>query len=146
LVWGDVRGASTPQRLRYLVPGPEQAASDRALANAQRPGRLPIGHARDVHGEEDVPELGGQRANRSDHLPLVISGGVAIPRRKVEPFRVPSGGLWTTGCRAMARDEGVSHHSEEIAEVIVVAEPSRAGENAGVGLLHEVLGVLSRAA
>ena len=47
---------------------------------------------------------------------------------------------------AVAADEGVAQDAQQVAEVVVVAQEARLDEDLGEGLLHEVLGVLARAA
>ena len=42
--------------------------------------------------------------------------------------------------------EGVAQRTQEVAEVVLVAKQARAGEQARVGLLDEILGILARAA
>ena len=48
--------------------------------------------------------------------------------------------------RAQAADVGVAQHPQEVAEIVVAAQPARLRQHERVGLLHEVLGVLAPAA
>src|SRR3954470_686463 len=41
--------------------------------------------------------------------------------------------------------EGVPHRTQEVAEVVLVAEQAGTGKHPGVGLLHQILSVLARA-
>jgi hypothetical protein len=48
-------------------------------------------------------------------------------------------------CRTAPVEEGVSQHLEQVAEIVLVADPPWFREYAGKGLLHEVLRIDSRA-
>ena len=130
-----------------LLAGAVQAAHDRAGARAQRSRGLLVGQADDVDGDDGraqrLGELGHRRVRQLRiHRQLGPGALVGDPlqvlgrrRRRPAPRR-----------RLRVRDPDVAEHAQQVREVALALHEPRAPQHPLERLLHEVLGVVARAA
>ena len=126
-----------------------QPRRDRRLADAERLRRLAVGEPDDVDRDERVAEVIGQRRDRRVQLlgfePRSGLRGVAVlDQLEVVGQRASS----AAGAPAVRRrrHERVAEHPQQVADVVLGAEHARLAEHARERLLHQVLGLLARAA
>ncbi len=125
---------------------PVTIESFRCSRDQAKPAVSPVGRAvedqsgadpRETDVDEVVVELVGLECGlRLKRLPI----GDEVELRGARPGTKPA------ACRSLLVQEGVAQRTQEIAEVVLVAEQARPSEHACVGLLDEILGVLTRAA
>ena len=129
-----------------LRPRPEQPRGNCRLLGAEELGGLPVAEAGHVDRDEDVPEYLREPGDHLEHLARLGSflgpaGQARIDRLEAVIQRLGSG---RRAGRAARADEGVSQDLQQVAEIVVAANPARLGEHAGERLLDEILGVGTR--
>jgi hypothetical protein len=136
-------GTSLPAPIAFSA-----AAHHRPRADAQGTGRLLVGEAGDVDGDEDVAEVVGERGDRGVELAR-LERRLWLARLRIGDELELLGqrvGTEATALSPLLGQEGVAQRPEEVAEVVLVAEQAWAGEHARVRFLDEVLGLFARAA
>src|SRR5439155_5893799 len=116
--------------------------------NAQGACRLLVGEAGDVDGDEHVTEVVRERGDGGVEL-AGLECGLRLERLQVGDEVELVGKRAGTESAALGPflvQERIAQRTQEVAEVVLVVEQARASEQARVGLLDEVLGILARAA
>ena len=125
-----------------------QARGDRRLRRPERAPRLAVGEADDVDRDEREAEIVGQLGDRAvERLGLDRLLGPRRPSAVGELELLDARRHLRAPRRGAARaQERVAQHPHQVGELVVAAQHARPREHAGEGLLHEVLGVVRRAA
>jgi len=129
-----------------LAAAAAEAAHDRALLGAERPGRVPVGQADHIDGENRLAQWLAELAQRLvDRRDLDrVADRVTVARDLLD--LLPGVGDGGDARRASRADPGVAHHPEQIGQIAVPAHKPRPAEHPLIGVLDEVLGVLTRPA
>ena len=133
---------------RELLSTAVETAHHRPLRDAQRAGRLGVGEAGHVDGDDDVAKLVRESRHGSVHLrrlERLLGPGRGPFVDELDAFRQRLR-LRSPLPRAPHVQERVAEDAEQVAEVVLVAKEPRPRKHARVRLLDEVLGILARAA
>jgi hypothetical protein len=128
-----------------VLAGAVEAAHHRALSDAEGACRLLVGEAGDVDGNEHIAEIARKRGDRRVDL-TGLERGLRLQRPRVGDEVELVGeraGTKSAALGPLLVQEGVAQRAQEVAEVVLVAKQPRPGEQACVGLLDDVLGVLA---
>jgi hypothetical protein len=106
-----------------------EAAHHGALADAQARCGLLVGEAGDVHGHEDVAEVIRKRGDRRVELAGLERGcGSSACGSATRSSCRERAGTEPAALGPLLVQEGVAQRAQEIAEVVLVAEQARRGE------------------
>ena len=141
-----VLGHVAPVRRRHLLARAEQAAHDRARARAQQAGCLAVREADHVDGDDRVAQRIGQLRDRGvGELGVERAVGVGAP--SATHSRSSGGSRRRAAARGRPRlAQRLRRIAQQVDQVVVAPQEARAPQHLGVRVLHEVLGVLARAA
>ncbi len=134
--------------LSHLLACPEQPGRDRCLAHAQCSCGFLVREAEHVHGHQHKATILRKPRNRGVYLLHLkcLLGLAQLPRIGGVDVLERGHGHRSSARGATAREERVAQHAHQVVQIVVAGENSGPRQHPRKRLLHQVLGVLARAA